>query len=165
MLSNAVNKAIASQVRSSLVGEPNIESQIGKIESLEFDFTLTFEEAQKANQTGQEPPLVFRIRGSKGSGKILILQDPSGNDQLTIKSGTLIMQDGSEYPLEVEAVPSTAPNNPDLSVSVSEVFGVTDSGEPKQDESTDPDEPERDSTDPADTDLKTEDVQSDGGGQ
>jgi len=110
-LANAVNQAMAEQVRSQLSVEPNVQQQIGDIQSLEFDFTKTIENAQKASEAGEEPKMAFRIQGTKGSGVVLIENDAAGPNGAGIKSGTLVMDDGTEYPLDMEAIRSDAPTD------------------------------------------------------
>jgi hypothetical protein len=83
-----------------------VQQQIGDIQSLEFDFTKTIENAQKASESGEEPRMAFRIQGSKGSGVVLIENDPGSADGAGIKSGTLVMDDGTEYPLDMETIRS-----------------------------------------------------------
>ena len=53
--------------------------------------------------------MAFRIQGSAGSGIVYIVQDKSAPGGLGIKSGTLVMEDGTEYPLDVGAVNEAAP--------------------------------------------------------
>lgn len=113
-LSNAVNAAMAEQLRTQLASEPSVQQHIGQIEALEFDFTQTVENAQKAQGAGGEPRLAFKIRGSNGQGVVLVVQDGSGPGGAGIKSGTLVMDDGTEYPLDIEAMKSAGPSSLDI---------------------------------------------------
>jgi len=100
---------IAEQVEGQLAADPSVQQQIGVIQSLELDVTTTFEQAQKASEAGEDPRLAFRIQGSAGSGMVYIVQDESVAGRLEIKSGTLVMDDGTEYPLDAGAVNEAAP--------------------------------------------------------
>jgi len=110
-LANVVNEAMGAQIRQQLATEPSIQQRIGEIQSLEFDMTQTVENAQQASEAGEEPKMVFRIVGSNGSGIVLIEHDPAGPDGAGIKSGTLVMDDGTEYPLDIEAIKAAAPSD------------------------------------------------------
>ena len=109
MLEGLVNESLATEFKPKLAADPSVQEQIGEIQSLEFDFTRTIENAQKASEPGSEPPMAFRIQGSAGSGIVYIVQDKSAPGGLGIKSGTLVMEDGTEYPLDVGAVNEAAP--------------------------------------------------------
>ena len=61
----------------------------------------TFTAAQQAEEAGDQTPLAFEVKGSKGEGQVLILQDQSG-DGTGIASATLVMPDGSRFPLDVD---------------------------------------------------------------
>ena len=125
LLSNMVNQAMAEQVRGQLEAEPNVQEQIGEIQTLEFDFTRTVENAQQSSEAGQEPKMAFRIQGSKGSGVVLIENDPSGPGGAGIKSGTLVMDDGTEYPLDTESIGAAVPT--DLEINFDDMIDVGES--------------------------------------
>ena len=108
LIADAVNTAMAEQLQGKLSGDPSVQQQIGEIQSLEFDFTKMIEAAQKASEAGEEPPLAFRIQGSAGSGMVYIVQDKSVPNGVGIKSGKLVMDDGTEYPLDAGAVNEAA---------------------------------------------------------
>ena len=107
-IADAVNAAMAEQLQGQLASDPSVQEQIGEIQSLQFDFTKTIESAQKASEAGDEPRLAFRIQGSAGSGMVYIVQDKSAPNGVGIKSGTLVMDDGTEYPLNAGAVNDAA---------------------------------------------------------
>lgn len=129
-LANAVNEAMADQVRGQLAVEPNVQAQIGEIQSLEFDFTKTIENAQKASESGQEPKMAFRIQGTKGSGVVLIENDPSGPGGAGIKSGTLVMDDGTEYPLDMESI--GPPSSTDMQINFDDMIDEGESASEDQ---------------------------------
>ena len=107
-IADAVNAAMAEQLQGQLADDPSVQQQIGEIQSLEFDFTKTIESAKKASEAGEEPRLAFRIQGSAGSGMVYIVQDKSAPNGVGISSGTLVMDDGTEYPLDANAVNEAA---------------------------------------------------------
>lgn len=120
MLASVVDAAVAEELRSQLPSDPNVQQHIGEIKTLNFDFTKTIENAQKASEAGEETSMAFRIEGSNGSGVVLIVQDPSGPNGAGIKSGKLIMDDGSEYPLDMEAIRAAPPGT--LEIELDEMF-------------------------------------------
>lgn len=120
MLTGVMNEAMVGPLTEQLTNEPSVQDQIGEIQSLEFDLTQTMENAQKAGEAGQDPKIAFRIQGTNGSGVVLIQQDASGPGGAGIKSGTLIMDDGTEYPLDVGAIKAGPPGN--LQINLDDVI-------------------------------------------
>ena len=108
MLEGLVNESLAVDLQPKLAADPSVQEQIGEIQTLTFDFTKTIENAQKAAESGGDPPMAFRIQGSAGSGMVYIVQDKAAKGGLGIKSGTLVMDDGSEYPLDAGVVNEAA---------------------------------------------------------
>ncbi len=92
---------LASEYEQQLAGNPVIEEHIGEIESLDVSWTATFREAQKAEEQGEESPFAFEIKGSKGSGTLLVRQDRAG-DGTEIGSATLVMPDGSRHAVTID---------------------------------------------------------------
>jgi len=131
MVAGFVNSTLSTEYQRQLADNPVIVEQIGEIESLEFDFAKTFDEAQKAGERGDNPKLVFQIEGSKGSGTLMIQQDDG--DDLGIKSATLVMPDGTSHQIDVATGASE-----DLEIDLSEMFdtGDLDTGEVVVPEST-----------------------------
>jgi hypothetical protein len=84
------------------------------------------EEAQKQG-AGGEPRMAFRIKGTNGQGYVMVVQDPSSPNGVGIKSGTLIMDDGTEFPLDMSAVRSAPPST--LEINMDDV--ITE-GQPDQ---------------------------------
>lgn len=101
MLMNLGLGVLASEYERQLAGNPVMEEQIGEIESFEHSMSGTFTAAQQAEEAGDQTPLAFEVKGSKGEGQVLILQDQSG-DGTGIASATLVMPDGSRFPLDVD---------------------------------------------------------------
>jgi hypothetical protein len=126
LMAQAVNAAMAVQLQQQLAADPNVQQKIGTIESLEFDFTRMIEEAQKPG-AGGEPRMAFRIKGTNGQGYVMVVQDPSSPNGVGIKSGTLIMDDGTEFPLDMSAVRSAPPST--LEINMDDV--ITE-GQPDQ---------------------------------
>ena len=87
---------LAEVFKQQLIGNPTIDEHIGDIESMEMNFGATQQHADES-----QGAIAFDISGSKGSGTILIKQDPSG-DGTGIATAELIMSDGSRHPVDVE---------------------------------------------------------------
>ncbi len=101
MLTDAVNAAMAGELQAQLSTDATVQDQLGEIESLEFDFAETQQSA--AQSGGGEPKLAFRVKGSKGEGVVLVVPDQSSGGSPKMKSGTLVMSDGTEYPLDLSS--------------------------------------------------------------
>lgn len=102
LLSDALNAAMAGELQAQLSTDANVQERIGEIESVSFDFNETAQ-AQQGAQPGSEPRLAFRVKGSKGEGVVLVVPDQSSGGSPRMKSGTLVMSDGTEYPLDLSA--------------------------------------------------------------
>jgi hypothetical protein len=114
-MAQAVNAALGVQLQQQLASEPNIQQKIGTIQSLEFDFTRMIEEAQKSGGNG-EPRLAFRIKGTNGQGYVMVVQDPASPNGVGFKSCTLIMDDGTEVPLDMAAMNSAPPSTLEINL-------------------------------------------------
>ncbi|NND97995.1 MAG: hypothetical protein HKN47_11765 [Pirellulaceae bacterium] len=93
---------LADEIKVKLDGNPVIEENIGEIESMSMNFSAVVEEAQKQQEQGNNeapPSLVFDIEGTKGSGRVLVRQDPSGQPDAL----ELIMSDGTRHKIELES--------------------------------------------------------------
>ena len=121
MISDAVNAAMAEELRGQLAVDPSVQQQIGDIQTLEFDFTKTIEAATKASEAGEEPNVMaFRVNGSNGSGVVVVRQDTSQPGRVGIKSAKLVMEDGTEYPLDLGAINAAPPGN--LQINLDDVI-------------------------------------------
>lgn len=89
---------LAGEFKKQLDGNPVIVEHIGDIESLEMSWSDTFAGAQNADGGAEE--LAFQIKGTKGSGVVMIQQDQSG-DGTGMESATLVMEDGSRFPIDL----------------------------------------------------------------
>ena len=92
---------IGAEFERQLAGDPVIEEQIGEIESMDWSFSGTIQEAQNAERQGGQTPLVFDVEGSKGDGQIVVVQDRGSGDGIGMESATLITSDGTRIPLNV----------------------------------------------------------------
>jgi hypothetical protein len=113
---------LSEEYQRQLAGNPVIEEHIGDIESMEFSWTGTVEEAQNSGNQGAGAQIGFEIKGSKGSGRVLIEQGQGGGGNM-IKSGTLILPDGTRIPIDVSAAPgeTVLPDNFDPLIATGEV--------------------------------------------
>ena len=93
---------MAEAFKAQLSGNPVIEEQIGTIDSMSMNLGAT-------SEYGQSSPgsIAFDISGSKGSGTILIKQQPGADGQPGIGSAELIMPDGSRHAIDVASGPAT----------------------------------------------------------
>ena len=94
--------AFGEIVKAELDGNPVIVEHIGEIESVDFSFGGTAGAAE--DNPGAGNALVFDIKGDKGSGQVVIVQDKTG--QSPIESAKLVLPDGSELPLDLGSGPS-----------------------------------------------------------
>lgn len=93
---------IAEAFKEQLSGNPVIDEHIGTIESMSMNLTATTE-------YGQSTPgaMAFDISGSKGSGTIVIRQQPGADGQPGIGSAELVMPDGSRHAIEIASEPAS----------------------------------------------------------
>lgn len=89
---------LAGEFQKQLDGNPVIVEHVGDIQSFSMSWGDTIKAAQNAESNGEE--LAFAISGTKGSGRVLIQQDGSG-DGTGMHSATLVMDDGQRYPIEL----------------------------------------------------------------
>ncbi|QDT06820.1 hypothetical protein K227x_52410 [Rubripirellula lacrimiformis] len=94
---------LAGEFQKQLDGNPVIVEHIGEIESLSMNWSETIARAQNAEGGSEE--LAFEISGTKGSGVVMIQQDQSG-DGTGMQSATLVMEDGTRYPIEFAPSPT-----------------------------------------------------------
>ncbi len=92
-------------VKAELQGNPVIVEHIGDIESVDFSFNGSFEAAEAGNAAG-ETQIAFDLHGSKGSGRVVIVQGQGGQDGSPIQSAILILPDGTSVPININAGPN-----------------------------------------------------------
>ena len=113
---------LASEYERQLAGNPVIVEHIGEIESLEPSWSATIQEAQNADPPGQQTSFAFEVKGSKGSGTLLVQQDKSG-DGTGIASAALVMPDGTRHAIDISEGPSAVD---DLDVDLSDLIDTGD---------------------------------------
>ena len=93
---------IAEAFKEQLSGNPVIEEHIGTIDSMNLNLSAT-------GEYGQSSPgsMAFDISGSKGSGTILIKQQPGADGQPGIGSAELVMPDGSRHSIDIVSESAT----------------------------------------------------------
>lgn len=91
---NALGEVVISQVEN----DPAIVEHIGDVESCSLDFSATAKAAESAEQPGDQTPIAFEIKGSKGSGTLLLMQE-AGNQE-AFSSGTLVLPNDERIPLK-----------------------------------------------------------------
>lgn len=96
---NALGEVVVSQVEN----DPAIVEHIGEVESCSLDFGATAKAAESAEQAGDQTPIAFEIKGSKGEGTLLLMQEP-GNQE-AFSSGTLILPNDERIPLKALGKP------------------------------------------------------------
>ena len=96
---NAFGEVVISQVKN----DPAIVEHIGEVESCSLDFGATAKAAESAEQAGDTTPIAFEIKGSKGEGTLLLMQEP-GNQE-AFSSGTLILPNDERIPLKALGKP------------------------------------------------------------
>jgi hypothetical protein len=89
--------ALGEELARQVGGNPAVVEHIGEIESMNVSLSATIEEAQKSGE--QNAGLIYEIKGSKGSGKLLV-KDQGGEG---LESVTLILSDGTRIPIELGA--------------------------------------------------------------
>lgn len=98
-LVDAGKKMIADGAAQELRDNPIVQEHIGEIDEIEIDFGEVISNAQDQDEDDLSITFVFRVKGSKGSGKILMRQD-DGDE--AIASAQLVMDDGTQYELPLE---------------------------------------------------------------
>tara|TARA_R110002049_G_scaffold4601_4_gene31955 strand:+ start:231782 stop:232312 length:531 start_codon:yes stop_codon:yes gene_type:complete len=88
---------MAEAFKSQLADNPVIEEHIGTIDSMSMSLGKTSEYAESSPGS-----LAFDISGAKGSGTVLIKQQPGADGQPGIGSAELIMSDGSRHAIEID---------------------------------------------------------------
>ena len=96
---SALGEAVISQVEN----DPAIVEHIGDVESCSLDFSATAKAAESAEQAGDQTPMAFEIKGSKGVGTLLLIQE-AGNQE-AFSSGTLVLPNEERIPLEALGTP------------------------------------------------------------
>lgn len=96
--------AFGEIAKAELQGNPVIVEHIGEIESVDFSFGGTAGVAEENPGAGNT--LVFDIKGDKGSGQVVIVQNQNGGGP--IESAKLLLPDGTELPIDLGAGPSEA---------------------------------------------------------
>lgn len=91
---NAFGQVVITQVEN----DPAIVEHIGEVESCSLDFAATAEAAEAAEQAGDQTPMGFEIKGSKGEGTLLLMPE-AGNPE-AFNSGTLVLPSGERIPLQ-----------------------------------------------------------------
>jgi hypothetical protein len=81
---------LAKQFRGPVQNSPEVAEHIGDIE----DMTLSFQAMQAAGDQGK---LVFEVKGSKGSGKVVV--DMSKAERDPDKAFELVLSDGTRLPM------------------------------------------------------------------
>ena len=92
---------MAEIFKEQLSGNPVIEEHIGTIESMSMNLGATSANAEKSPGS-----IAFDIGGSKGSGTILIQQQPGADGQPGIGSAELILADGSRHAIDIAESPA-----------------------------------------------------------
>lgn len=93
---------LSDEYQRQLAGNPTIEKHIGEIESLDFSWAATIDEAQQQGDQQERPRLGFAIEGTKGSGRMIVEQGQSGGGNM-IRSAILVLSDGSRVPIDLSA--------------------------------------------------------------
>ena len=122
--SGALGEAVIAEVGN----DPAIVEHIGDVESCSLDLGETAKAAEAAEQAGDQTPLAFEIKGSKGEAVLLLMQD--GRNQNEFSSGTLILPNGERIPLESLGQDADAVGI-DLDIDVGDLI---DDGEPGVDD-------------------------------
>lgn len=92
-----VSQQLGDQVVRQTAGDPVMAEHIGELETARFEWWETGQQSQQAKAEGKNGVMVFSIEGSKGSGQLLVDQDAS--NQPDFDSMTLVLEDGSRFPL------------------------------------------------------------------
>ncbi|QDT13881.1 hypothetical protein [Planctomycetes bacterium K23_9] len=93
---------VADEMKGQLAGNAVIEENIGEINSMSMNLSAVIEEAKKQQEAGNDgapPSMVFDIEGSKGSGRILMKNEPGGQPNEV----ELVMADGSRHTIPLES--------------------------------------------------------------
>jgi len=74
---------------------------VGDIKEISPNYSLMVEEVQRAQQAGEDPPIVYDVEGTKGSAVLVVTQDPESSEPVA-KEAVLILPDGTRIPLEIK---------------------------------------------------------------
>ena len=91
MCTQAAEVVIESQVEPQLRKNAVIREHIGVLEEVDWKMIET-------GSTGDDDSMVFRVKGSKASGSVLVEVEPAGN-QFELLAGTLTLDSGEEHDL------------------------------------------------------------------
>ncbi|MGB7346289.1 MAG: hypothetical protein WBD20_18875 [Pirellulaceae bacterium] len=103
---------VADELQGQLTGNAVIEEHIGEINSVSMNLSAVIEEAKKQQEAGDQgapPSMVFDIEGSKGSGRILMNNEPGGQPSEV----ELVMADGSRHTIPLDS-PLFQPGDPGM---------------------------------------------------
>ncbi len=92
---------VADELKSQISDHPVIEEHIGEVQSVQMNLGAVVEEAKKQQESGDQgppPSMVFDIKGSKGSGRILMRNEPGGQPT----SVDLVLDDGSRHTIDLD---------------------------------------------------------------
>lgn len=95
--SSQISSLVAEAAMEEFQNDPAVQEHIGTIESSEMNFSEAISESAKDPNVAV---VVFGVTGDKGSGKILHKTN-NETQELTV---TLVMDDGTEYPMEAADV-------------------------------------------------------------
>lgn len=143
LLVNTGVGALGEQLQRQVANNPAIVEHIGDIQSFEVSWSATIEEAQRTGE--QDAGLVFEIKGSEGSGRLLIKGDQGGGG---LDSATLILPDDTRIPIDVGELGGGGPEVQELEMDFEDFIdagdidtGTVDSGETETIEITIPAQP------------------------
>jgi hypothetical protein len=85
-------QVLSSQIEDELAGNPVLVEQIGDIESFEVDFA-------RSVRHEDSDTFVYRVRGSKGNGRVVVKQATEADGTVRILSAELHMSSGEVFNL------------------------------------------------------------------
>ena len=88
----------AETIKRQYADHPAIVEHIGEIQSVSINMTATGQEQQETDAPPSATVMVFDIRGSKGSGQIVVEQEPGDPPDQAFSKATLRTTEG-EFPL------------------------------------------------------------------
>lgn len=88
-------KMMGDGAKQAVSGVPLVQEHFGRVEDVSMDFGGLME----AGQAGQQA-MVFRLRGEKGEGRLVITMDPAGGFQ----SATVTLPNGEVHELDQRAL-------------------------------------------------------------
>ena len=141
---SALGEAVISQVEN----DPAIVEHIGEVESCSLDFGATAKAAESAEQAGDQTPIAFEIKGSKGAGTLLLMQE-AGNYE-AFSSGTLVLPNDERIPLKALGKPDDSVDL-DLDMDISDFIdeGDLSAGDATEDATATDADPEGSASDEA----------------